>query len=212
MSKRILCVEDPMCSWCWGFSPTLAKISAAAKGRADVEMVMGGLRPGTETAMDAKMAAYIREHWEHVRAASGQPFDFGLFAREGFIYNTEPACRAVVVARALAPGREIEMFERIQRAFYAENTDVTDPRVLRDLAVETGIDAGAFTRRFNDPATIEETFADFQRARDLGVQGFPTVIVHDTHANDGVGAYAILTAGYRPYEALGPLLEEWLAA
>lgn len=212
MNKRILFVEDPMCSWCWGFSPTLEKIRAAARGRADVEMIMGGLRPGTESVMDDKMRGYIREHWEHVQATSGQPFDFGLFDRADFVYNTEPACRAVVAARTVAPGTAFDLFERIQRAFYAENTDVTDPYVLRDLAADVGVDPDAFTHRFNDPAAIEETFADFEHARALGVQGFPTVIVHDAQANGGEGGYAILTAGYRPYDALGPLLEEWLAA
>lgn len=212
MAKRIIFVEDPMCSWCWGFSPTLGKIRAAARDRATVEMVMGGLRPGTEGVMDDQMRGFIREHWEHVHAASGQPFDFGLFDRTDFVYNTEPACRAVVVARALAPGAEFGLFDRIQRAFYAENTDVTDPGTLRDLAAEAGVERDAFTRRFNDPAAIEETFADFQRARALGVQGFPTVVVHDSDANGGEGGYAILTAGYRPYDALEPLLEEWLAA
>lgn len=212
MDKQLIVVADPMCSWCWGFSPVLGKIRAAARGRADMRVVMGGLRPGTEAAMDDEMRSYVRHHWEQVTATTGQPFDFGLFERDDFVYNTEPACRAVVVARTLKPGSELDLFETLQRAFYAENTDITAPTVLRDLAVAHGIDADAFTALFNDPATVQATFDDFQEARRLGVRGFPTVVAFEAAANDGAGGYAILTAGYQPYENLGPLLEEWLAA
>lgn len=215
--KQIFFVADPMCSWCWGFSPSLKGIRDTAKGRATVRTVMGGLRPGTDNLMDDKMKGYVRHHWEEVHAKTGQPFDFSMFERDGFVYNTEPACRAVVVARDLAlemdaPGLELDLFDAIQKAFYAGNTDVTDPAVLRDLAVDLGFDSEAFTEAFNAKSSIEKTFGDFAEARRLGVQGFPTVVVHDPAANDGEGAYAYLTVGYQPWKNMKGLLEDWLAS
>lgn len=212
MTKELIFVADPMCSWCWGFSPVMEKIRDAANDRARLRLVVGGLRPGTDAVMDDKMRGYIRHHWEQVAATTGQPFDFGLFERDDFIYNTEPACRAIVVARTIQPGTEFDLFEALQRAFYAGNTDVTDPKVICDLAKAQGLDADAFTQAFNDPATIQATFDDFQEARRLGVQGFPTIVAFDSDANGGDGGYGLLTAGYQPYENMRPLLEEWLAA
>ena len=44
----------------------------------------------TGHGMDEATKASIREHWEHVRDASGQPFDFAFFDRPRFVYDTEP--------------------------------------------------------------------------------------------------------------------------
>ena len=48
------------------------------------------------------------------------------------------------------------------------------------------------------------TAEDFQFSRRLGVSGFPTVVVNDRQG------YALLTVGFRPFEALQPHLEAWL--
>lgn len=210
MKKELIFAADPMCSWCWGFSPVLARVRAAATDRASVRIILGGLRPGTDNLMGDEMKAYVRHHWQDVQARTNQPFDFALFERDDFIYNTEPACRAVVVARTLSPGMEIDLYDALQKAFYAEGRDVTAPGVLRDIAVEQGLDAQAFTDAFNDPAAIEATFNDFAEARRLGVQGFPTLIVHEIKDDEEDG-YAFLTRGYQPYDELEVFLEAWLA-
>ena len=72
-------------------------------------MSYGGLRAGNTQAMREKDRDYIRGAWTNVGQASGQPFDFSFFEREEFIYDTEPACRAVVTMRTRSPGsRRIE--------------------------------------------------------------------------------------------------------
>jgi putative protein-disulfide isomerase len=40
---------DPMCSWCWGFSPVIETLRDAYRDRMKIALVLGGLRPG-ETA------------------------------------------------------------------------------------------------------------------------------------------------------------------
>ena len=46
---------------------------------------------------------YIRNAWTQVNGATGQPFDFAFLERDGFVYDTEPACRAVVTVRRMMP-------------------------------------------------------------------------------------------------------------
>jgi putative protein-disulfide isomerase len=41
---RLLYFADPLCSWCYGFGPELARL-LAAHADATLELVMGGLRP-----------------------------------------------------------------------------------------------------------------------------------------------------------------------
>ena len=52
MNERTLWyVADPMCSWCWGFSPVIEAIQREYGGRLEVEVLLGGLRPGTKDPM-----------------------------------------------------------------------------------------------------------------------------------------------------------------
>ena len=206
MSKIIYLAADPMCSWCWGFAPEVHKLRAAAAGRAEVRVIVGGLRPGTVEVMDDAMKGYIRHHWEEVAAKTGQPFTYGLFDRDDFIYDTEPGCRAVVTARGLRPGADLDMLDALHAAFYAENRDLTDTDVLADVAEGIGLDRQGFLDALTSPALFEQTQKDFHLAREMGVTGFPTVVC----AEDG--QFAFLTLGYRPYDAFAPLLDEWLGA
>src|SRR5215212_11330318 len=137
---HLIYIADPMCSWCWGFSPVIDAIRARFGDALPIRLILGGLRPGTTEPMHEKAKRTTREHWEHVREASGQPFDFAFFDREGFVYDTEPASRAVVVARRSAWG--LAMLRAVHRAFYAQNRDVTRAEVLADVAAEVGLDRG----------------------------------------------------------------------
>ncbi len=199
---------DPMCSWCWGFSPVIEAVREEYGETLPVRLIMGGLRPGTRAPMDDAAKASVRSHWEHVHAASGQPFDFGFFGRQGFVYDTEPAARAVVLARRGGQARGFAYLRRVHAAFYAENRDVTDPQVLADLARELGFSREAFLEALSSDGLGQETRQDFAIARSAGISGFPALI-----AGMGPdGNYALVTHGFQPAERILPALDRWLGA
>lgn len=204
--KRIFYFADPMCSWCWGFSPVIAAIVGACGEAALVRLVVGGLRVGTTAPMDERAKAAIRAHWEHVQAATGQPFDFAFFAREGFVYDTGPACRAAVAMRNLAPENTFAYLETLQRGFYAEGRDVTEPAVLAALAEPFCAGADVFAAVYAAPEVEEATLADFRLTQALGIGGFPAVVLKDE------AGLVPLTVGYQPFADLAPSLEAWLQA
>jgi putative protein-disulfide isomerase len=204
--KRILYFADPMCSWCWGFAPVIARILAQARDRVPVRLVAGGLRVGTTEPMDARAKAAVRGHWEHVQAATGQPFDFAFFARESFVYDTGPACRAAVAMRNLAPKQSLAYLEALQRGFYAEGRDVTDPAVLAAIAAPFCAGAEVFAAVYAAREVEEATAADFRLTQALGIAGFPAVVLKDE------AGLVPLTVGYQPFDDLAPTLEAWLRA
>jgi putative protein-disulfide isomerase len=199
---------DPMCSWCYGFAPVITAIADHFGERLPVELVMGGLRAGNTLPMRDKDKAYIRDAWTRVNAASGQPFDFTFLDRDGFVYDTEPACRAVVAGRSVALSKALRFKESISRAFYAQGRDTTRAEILADIAEESGIDRGAFATASASPQVQEATVRDFMSAQQLGIQGFPTLIAGSRRTN----SYALVTNGYRPIDGLVDALESWLAA
>lgn len=199
-------VADPMCSWCYGFAPVVSALEQQFRGRLGMRIVMGGLRAGNTNAMRPQDRDYIREAWTRVNAASGQPFDFSFFDREQYTYDTEPACRAVVTVRSLDPSRALAMMCAVQSAFYANNRDVTSAEVIADIAAEEGHDRDAFLSTFHSADIRNETFRDFLTAQEMGVQGFPALIV-----GGKTTGYALVTSGFRPLDGLPQAIESWLS-
>jgi putative protein-disulfide isomerase len=206
-ATHLIYFADPMCSWCWGFAPTIAAVRERYDGLLPIRLIMGGLRPGTDTPMTEAAKQAVRPHWGHVAEASGQPFDYGFFDRDGFVYDTDPAARAVVIVRSLRPALALDFLERVQRAFYAENQDVTDPQVLAELAAGFGLDRADFLSLHAGPVAKEEAWRDYAISQRAGVTGFPTLI----GGPDETGVFGVVTRGFQPTEVVVGVIDQWLA-
>ena len=166
-------VADPMCSWCYAFGPQLDRI--LDDSQLPVRLVMGGLYVGRRVLpLDADLRRYLGETWTRVSDMSGRPVARDLLEWDSWAYDTELACRAVVAVREAHPDRALEFFDRVQRAFYAENLDTTDPEVLADLGADLGVDA---TTLLSDELA-SATLADFAEAGQMDAKGFPTLLLH----------------------------------
>jgi putative protein-disulfide isomerase len=193
-----------MCSWCWGFAPVLDRMREVYD--VPLRVVVGGLRPGPEAEeLDDRLAGFLAHHWEQVEAASGQPFDHAfLERRNGWRYDTELPAVAVVAMRHLNEPETLRFHSRLQRAFYAEGVDITDPVVYPDLTAGFDVDADEFAQMLTSGEGRKRAWADFAEARSLGVSGFPTLLVRDGDE------WAIATRGYVPTDSLLPALSNFL--
>lgn len=196
---------DPMCSWCWGFAPVISEIVDTYQDRLQLALMMGGLRPGTTQPTTPEFRSEILHHWEEVHRRSGQPFKLDGALPDGFIYDTEPACRAVVAAIDLNAAVAFAYFKSVQAAFYAEGRDVTQPQTLAQLAAQQGLDSDRFLERFASEEIKKMTRTHFRQTAEIGVRGFPTVILQNAARFD------VLTYGYRPLAELAPQLDRWFA-
>jgi putative protein-disulfide isomerase len=204
MTKSLIYVVDPMCSWCWGFSPVFEEIVQLYHDQVMIQVLLGGLRPGNTERFDEQRRAYILSHWHAVHARTGQPFNFTFQMGSSFTYDTEPPSRAIAVVRRLTPEKEFAFLKFAQEAFYVKNKDVTKEDVLADLAGALGIDRAGFLKEFNDPAIKQFVREEFDQARQLGVGGFPTLLGRNEPE------LITFTHGYQSTEALVPLIDGWL--
>ena len=203
--KQLLYFADPMCSWCWGFSPVISGLAELHAGELPIRPIMGGLRIGNDKVMSQEAKDEIREHWEHVHEGTGQPFNFDFFDRDDFIYDTETPCRAVVTARGVEPGGALSLLARLHQAFYAENQDITDRDTVIALAVDDGLDEATFVTTFDSDEAKQVTAGDFALTQKLGIAGFPTLL-----AGSYKDKFGLVTTGYRPLEDLAGPIAEWL--
>jgi 2-hydroxychromene-2-carboxylate isomerase len=88
-----------------------------------------------------------------------------------FPMNSVKALRAYI---ALPPERRDAFREATFRAYWAEDRDISDEAVLKELI---GQDADTVFTRMGSPELKQELFAATQRAVDAGVFGAPTWVV-----------------------------------
>jgi putative protein-disulfide isomerase len=200
--RLLIYIGDPMCSWCWGFVPVLDALWKKYGNTYGFRIVLGGLRPGPQAEpMDDRMKDYLRNEWAQIKLTTGQSFDFRFLEQSGFIYNTDIPSRAVVAMRRLKPDKEYEFFKRLQRAFYAENTDITDTGIYTELVTPFGVKPETFLQILESEETVLSTENDYAEARRMGISGFPSIVVK---LKDELG---LLTYGYQSYEKLDAIMQ-----
>jgi putative protein-disulfide isomerase len=182
---QLIFIGDPMCSWCYGFGKDLSELLSKEPGLS-LQIVVGGLRAGSTEVLDEAGKRFRLSHWARVEAASGLPFNrAALMARQGFVYDTEPICRAVVTARLIAPAAPLlDVFRALQRAFYVDGLDTTDAQVLArttaDALTASGyaISMATVLERFMAEETVALTGEDFAKVKLWRINSFPALMLH----------------------------------
>ncbi|MEO1018473.1 MAG: DsbA family protein [Pseudomonadota bacterium] len=198
----LLYFGNPMCSWCWGFSPVLHRLLEAHQDRINLSVLMGSIGDRGRQPMNEHDRSYVRQHWEHVQELTGQPFDFGFFDRALFTYDTELPSRAVGVVRSVYPGLSLPFFAHLQERFYAHNEDITALSVLEKAAANFNVEPADFRRLYALPAISEGLRQEWQQTASLGVTGYPTLLAVQE------GKPQVLSIGYRPYDQIEAAFRE----
>ncbi len=197
-------VGDTMCSWCWGFAPTVEQLQQHYSF--PMRLVNGGLRPGPNAQLlDEGLRSYLTHHWDQVAAASGQPFNDSVLAADGWVYDTELPARAVVTMRSHDESQEWAFFKRLQRAFYSEGVDVTDLARYPQLLADFSVDGDSFMADLSDEKSRLAAWEDFEQAQVLQAHGFPTLLLRTGRD------MATVTRGYRPFGDIEAPLTTYLA-
>jgi len=205
---QLIYFADPMCSWCYGFSPVLQELRSRYAEVLPIRVVMGGLRPGTDKPMPEEARRNLVHHWEEIGRLAGVPFSPALADREGFIYDTDPAARAVVLARRKGgDAAGLDYLAVAHAAFYAQGRDVTQPPVLAEIADELGLGIEDFADKLEAEDLKTETWRDYAISQRAGVTGFPTLIV----GPNVDGTYAAITRGYNELFSVTTGIDRWLA-
>jgi putative protein-disulfide isomerase len=184
---KLVYVFDAYCGWSHGFSVTLRQITARHPGL-PVEVVSGGLFTG-DRRRPVRELGYVQGANAAISEATGAEFGDGYqrrIADGSFVMDSEDAARGMAALRQAAPGRAPELAAALQRAFFIDGHSLSDPATYHEIALSAGLDADAVVAAFLAPWSRAAAEADFRRAAQLGVTGFPTLL-----ADDGDRAVAV---------------------
>ncbi len=195
---KLYYVHDPMCSWCWGFRPTWAKIRKTLENKIEIQYIVGGLAPDTDAPMPNSMKQEIAGYWKTVQEhIPGTEFNFDFWDKCTPKRSTYPACRAILAARKQNPDNELDMIEAIQKAYYLNAQNPSEIDTLIALADSLALDVSMFESDIKSDALNKTLKQELLFARKIGARGFPSMIL------GGEGNYSYVPLNYNdPSDAL----------
>lgn len=204
---QLMYIFDPFCGWCYGFSPVIKKLKDNFQDVFDFKVYTGGMVLGERVGTIGEKFAYIKngaaaQVEQTTGVVFGEAFKQNILEPGDYIVNSEPPSIAFTTLRALAPGNDVEIAHDMQNALYFEGKSFNDTDTYLELANKYSIDQKEFTRIYENPEARERTYAEFQMIQQLGVQGYPTVVVV-------IGEQGYLVSrGYQPYEQISATLKK----
>lgn len=194
---RIIYLYDPLCGWCYGFSPVIKKLSEDYSRQYDFTVISGGMIPHEKSGSINEIAPFIKDAYKTVEENTGIKFG-ETFIREilmpgNAVLNSEKPSRAVTICKMLKPEQTIAFVHDLQRAFYFYGKDLQDDATYRPLASAFNIDEDLFMKMLNEPEVAKKTQEDYQYAASLNVSGFPTLLYQNEDT------MLVLSRGYASY-------------
>jgi putative protein-disulfide isomerase len=199
---------DAYCGWCYGFGPAVRAFAEANADRIQLEVVSGPLFTGSQ-ARAIGTFPHIPEATKRIEELTGVTFGAGymrMLADGSTVMNSVDASAGVLALRSQDHVRPLDAAAAVQHAWAVDGRDLSDPRVYREIAETFGLDVDAVVAVFADPATRNRVEAGFRRVRQLGVDSYPTLLLHTKHGVRRLGG-PTSTA-----QALTRALDEGLAA
>ncbi len=139
--------------------------------------------------------AEIMTHWEAAAFHSdGEAINPELMRSRPFPYPYSMpgllACKAAELQGG--PAAHWDMFDQVQRTHAIEAHNIADPEVLRECAVEAGLDLSRWERDFRSPETRHAVQRDLAEAQARGIYAVPTLVFNDRWSLSGAVPEAML--------------------
>ncbi|TVQ92269.1 MAG: DsbA family protein [Bacteroidetes bacterium] len=203
---EIIYVFDPLCGWCYGFSPVISRLKSELNSSVDFLALSGGMIK--DASRIGNLAGYIKSAYKVVENATGVKFGEKFLKEvledDNAIFSSIPPAKAMAVIRIQKPGNCIEIATRIQKAIYYEGIDLNDINAYAEIASEFGINPDDFIRQMNSDQ-IERIIQDeFKMVAGMGVKSYPTVVLRKENETK------IISRGYKDFESLSAIVREAL--
>lgn len=175
MKKTLYYIYDPMCAWCYAFAPTFNAIKERLNNEFEVVYIPGGLAPHSKEPMPDFMKEKIQNIWYDIEAQVGTSFNHDFWKTCIPRRSTYLSCQATLAARK--QGKEIQMIEAIQEAYYTRALNPSDEAVMIQVAKELCLDMEQFAYDLTSQETVDMLKEELKKRDSLRVHSFPTLLL-----------------------------------
>lgn len=207
IKDTIYYVYDPLCSWCYGFSPVIKKTKTIYKDQFNFEVISGGMQSGERKQPVSAIRDYLKGAYKDVTARTGVEFGdkFMEVLEEGErMLDSIPPSIALSIVKDLKPEQALNFAASIQEAIYFDGFDWNSVDAYLPYIKDYDLDAEDFKSKFSEPYYMEKTLEDFKLAANFGVTGFPSVILKKDDK------YYLIAQGFIPFEQLDATIKQVL--
>lgn len=180
-------VTDPICSHCWGLEPVLRSFKIRYGHYFHFHTVMGGLlEKWGDGPVDPGNGIFgpedVAGHWRKVGKYTRMPID-GSVMVENPVQSSYPPSRVYKVIQTKYGNEKADEFlRRAREALFAFNQNIGDTAVLTEIVNHLGLDGEEIVKVAESEFGQQLLNQDFQLVAELGVRGFPTIImVNEDH-------------------------------
>jgi predicted DsbA family dithiol-disulfide isomerase len=191
--------SDIACPWCYigkrRLEAGIAAYAAGAPGRPPVAVEYHSfqLSPDTPVGFEGSVVDYLvrqkRLSEAQVRSmldrVTGIALEEGLHYDFGSVRHTNTLKAHELLHYAKAGGVQVEMKERLLRAYFVEGRDVGRPEDLAHLAADIGLDRDDVLRALLDDDFAGAVDADQRLAAAYGIQAVPFFVIDGRYGLSG---------------------------
>ncbi|NML37580.1 DsbA family protein [Chitinophaga sp. G-6-1-13] len=196
---RFIYVYDPLCGWCYGFTPVVMQFQQLHSGAMEFDILSGGMIVGDNRHPFSTMAAYIQREHTNVEEMTGVKFGNAflekLLPSEEMMDSEKPSI-ALTVFKAYQPENAISFAHDMQHALNYDGLSLNLDTTYRKLVRKYSLPEDEFIDRLHNEHLRYETNQEFQLVQNWGITGFPAAIL-DT----GKQLY-LCARGYTPLDRL----------
>jgi predicted DsbA family dithiol-disulfide isomerase len=191
---RVVDIEiwsDVVCPWCYIGKRRLEEALRDYDGEANVTFRPFQLDPSPvpaprplNEALAVKFGGPARVEQMHAQVAEiGASLGLTLNFDRALAANTFDAHR--LIAWADAQGRQLDLVEALQKAYFTEGADIGSHETLATIAGGIGLDEAAARAYLDGTDGVDVLRKDLAEARELGVTSVPTFVIAGKYAITG---------------------------
>lgn len=173
-------VTDPICSHCWALEPVMRKFVDQYGQYFNMHTLMGGLLEKWDGFADAgngiSSPSDVAGHWKEVGVHSRMPID-GTVWYDNPITSSYIPSRVYKVIQAINTAQANAFLRRAREELFAFNKNIAEDDVLVKIVNELGLDGQAIVEQAKSQEANAALQEDFAQVRQLGVRGFPTIVM-----------------------------------
>jgi predicted DsbA family dithiol-disulfide isomerase len=185
--------SDVQCPWCYIGKRKFETAVAGFDGEVDVEYHSFELAPDTPVDFDGTPKDYLAQRKgvspdqadQMLARVTGIAASVGLEYDYDHVHQTNTVKAHELIHYAKSQGRQLDMKERLLKAYFIDGRHVGRIEDLADLAAEIGLDRAEVVRVLTDNTYLADVKADVAQAEAYGINGVPFFVFDEKYGVSG---------------------------
>jgi predicted DsbA family dithiol-disulfide isomerase len=185
--------SDVQCPWCYIGKRKFEAAVAQFDGEVEIEYHSFELAPDTPVDFDGTPKQYLAERKgitpqeadAMLGRVTGIAASVGLDYDYDHVHQTNTVKAHELLHYAKSQGRQVDMKERLLKAYFVDGRHVGRIEDLADLAAEIGLDRAEAVRVLSDNTYLADVKADVARAAEYGINGVPFFVFEEKYGVSG---------------------------